>query len=81
MDLFFTSKYQSKYENILFVSKCLYDLLKKPQGIDSLFKKFEEKTGEAISCEYEQTLLLSLCFLFSVDLIELHENKIRRTEK
>lgn len=81
MDLFIANKYQSKYENIMYVSKYLYDLLNKPMGIDVLFKKFEDKTGETITCEYEQTLMLSLCFLFSIELTELTDNKIRRNKK
>ena len=64
----------------MYVSKYLYDLLNIPISIDTLFKKFENKTGETITCEYEQTLMLSLCFLFSIELIELRDDKIRRNK-
>ena len=78
MDLYKTNKFQSKYENILFVSKLLYELINKPISVDLLFKKFEVKTGGPITYEYEQTLLLSLCFMFSTSLIRVEDNKIGR---
>jgi hypothetical protein len=78
MDLYKTNKYQSKYENIIYVSKLLYTLINRPIEIDTLFNKFAKKTGETINSEYEHTLMLSLCFMFSIGMIEITNEKIRR---
>lgn len=81
MDIYKINKFQAKYENPIYVCKLLYELLNKPMLVDSLFKKFEKETGEIISCEYEQTLLLSLCFMYTIGMIENVDNRIRRCEK
>ncbi|WP_312648980.1 ABC-three component system middle component 6 [Aminipila sp.] len=81
MDIYKINKFQAKYENPIYVGKLLHGLLNKPMIIDSLFQKFEKTTGEVISWEYEQILLLSLCFMYSIGMIENVDNKIRRCEK
>ena len=78
MDIFKVSKVQSKYENPVYVAKILYDLLKTPKLVDQLFNAFEKKTGEVISYEYEQTLYLTLCFMYSTGMIITNDLKIMR---
>lgn len=81
MDLYLLNKFQSKHENILYVSRILYDLLSHPLEIDELYLKFAKKTNKNLTMEYEEILIKSLCFLYLQDLIKINENKVMRTEK
>lgn len=81
MDLYLVNKFQSKHENILYVSKILYDLLVKPLEIDELFNKFTQRTNKQITKEYEEILILSLCFMYLSNMVEISESKLRRVGK
>jgi hypothetical protein len=81
MDYFKTNKFQSKYENVLYVAKILYFLMKTPINTEKLIKKYEKEIGISLTEEYEQIVMMALCFLYSVDLIDIKNNKIERKTK
>lgn len=81
MDLYLVNKFQSKHENIMYVGKMLYDLLNKPLEIDELFDKFSKIANKKITKDYEEILILSLCFMYLSNMVEIDGNKLRRIEK
>lgn len=78
MDYLKTNKFQSKYENVLFVSKVLYSLINRPINTEKLIRKYEKEIGMGLTEEYEKIAIFSLCFLHSVGLIEINKDKIER---
>lgn len=78
IDFFSINKYQSVNENILYISMNLYKLVNRPQSIDSLFEKYSKINNVELSLNLERLLFLALTFLFSVELIDMDDNLIRR---
>ncbi len=79
MDLYKTNKYQSKYENLLYMSRKVFEIIEKPITIDILFYKLEKQVPFTITPEFESIIFLSLGFLYSVGLIDFQENHIQRS--
>jgi len=80
MDLFKISKYQSKYENILFFGKIVYETIKKPMTVDGIFHSVEKNLPFVMSPDIESMVLRSLCFLYYSGLIIIDGNNIKRSE-
>ncbi|EHK2427152.1 hypothetical protein PTM93_03155 [Clostridium perfringens] len=78
IDCFSINKYQSINENILYISMNLYKLINRPQNIDSLFEKYSKANNVELSLNLERLLFLALTFLFSIELIDMSDNLIRR---
>lgn len=79
MDQFQTNKYQARHENILFVSKKLYEILDKhPLNTQKLIEKYVASTQLSLTEELDNTIMLSLCFLRNINLIEVKDKKLWR---
>jgi hypothetical protein len=81
MDLFKINKYQSKYENILFLAKIVYETIKNPMTIDAIFQSLEKRLSFDISPDIESMVMLSLSFLHSIELIDIDGNNIKRSQE
>lgn len=78
MKYFVLSKYQTKYENPLYLAKQLYELLVEPMNIDQVVTSLERHLGVNLSTELEGTIYLSLAFLYAVGMVEYIDNNVRR---
>lgn len=78
MDYFLVSKHQTVEENILYSSKVLYQLLEKEKHIDELFLEYGTNRGIVLNLNVERVLYLALTFLFSIELIVINQNMIKR---
>lgn len=78
IDCFKVNKYQSIDEHILYISMNIYKILEKPQHIDEVFDKYSRQNGLELSVNLERLLYLALTFLFSLDIVDISENMIRR---
>lgn len=80
IDCFKLNKYQSIEENILYIGMRIYKMLDKPKHIDVLFEKYSKENAIELSINLERLLYLALTFLFSIGMVEMNENLIRRTK-
>lgn len=78
MDYFKLSKYQSKYDNPVYLSKILYECLTKPMSIDKLFYKASKKIDKLWSVNVEQAMLLALCFSYGIGIIIFQDGLLQR---
>lgn len=78
MDYFKISKYQSKYENPIYLSPIIYRLTTKPITLDQLCLKLEKNLKLSLSPELESTIFLSICFMYSVNMIENKDGNLVR---
>ncbi|MER2192151.1 MAG: ABC-three component system middle component 6 [Solibacillus sp.] len=78
MNFFLLNKHQPNEENVVFVSKIIYDLLEDEKHIDELFEQFANEQHTTLNLNIERVLYLSLTFLFSFDLIILKNNLVKR---
>lgn len=80
MNFFLLNKHQSIEENVIFTSKVIYELLESEKHIDELFEEFASQQQITLNLNIERILYLSLTFLFSLDLIILKNNLVKRKE-
>lgn len=79
MSFFLINKYQTPNDNILFVSKILLDLLQDGEKhIDELFNDFSIRTKKDLNINLERTLFLSITFLYSLNIINVNNNFIKK---
>ncbi|WP_136710996.1 ABC-three component system middle component 6 [Clostridium tyrobutyricum] len=78
IDCFKINKYQSIDENILYIGMNLYNILKRPQHIDVVFKKYSIDNNLELGINLERLLYLALTFLYSVGMIEISGKLLRR---
>ena len=78
VDYFKMSKCQSKDENPLYLSQIIYKVASRPLTIDHLCTKVIKKLETIQSPEFERTFLLSLCFMYGVNMIEDIDGKLVR---
>lgn len=78
LDYFLVSKHQIIEENVLFTSKTLYELLEKEQHIDELFLIYTRERNITLNINMERILYLSLALLYSLNLIAVNKNMIKR---
>ncbi|MBQ4901249.1 hypothetical protein KB559_20610 [Paenibacillus sp. Marseille-P2973] len=81
LDYFLVSKHQIIEENVLFTSKTLYELLEKEQHIDELFLMYTRERDIILNLNMERILYLSLALLYSLSLIVVNQNMIKRNIK
>lgn len=80
MSFFLINKYQNPNDNILFASKILLELLDEEKHIDELFNNFSIETNSELNINLERTLFLSITFLYSLNIVSLENNFIKRNE-
>lgn len=80
MDFFKLTKYRSLDENVLLVSKELYEIVDDKIHIDELFDRYSARRNITLNLNVERILYLSLLFLFSVGKIKINKNFIMRCE-
>ncbi|MHC1683151.1 MAG: ABC-three component system middle component 6 [Clostridiaceae bacterium] len=80
IDCFSINKYQSVDENIPYIAMNLYKLMERPISIDKLFEKYSKMNQIDLSLNFERLLFLALTFLFSVGLLDLSDNLVRRVK-
>lgn len=78
MDYFRLGKYQSKYENPVYLSYILYKCLNRPMSIDELLDKVSNKIDMIWTQDVEQNMLLALCFSHGIGLIEFNDKLLYR---
>lgn len=78
MDYFKLSKYQSKSDNPIYMSKVLFEYLNHPMTIDQLFDGVVKKLEVTWSSSVEQSMLLALCFSFSIGIIVFQNGLLQR---
>ncbi len=78
IDCFRVNKYQSIDEHILYIAMNIYKILDKPEHIDLIFDKYSKANNVELSINLERLLYLALTFLFSLGLVEMSENMVRR---
>lgn len=78
IDCFKVNKYQSIDEHILYIAMKVSNLIDKPQHIDVIFDKYSKESGIELSLNLERLLYLALTFLFSIGMVEIDGNMIRR---
>lgn len=78
IDCFKVNKYQSIDEHILYIAMNIYKILEKPQHIDVIFDKYSKESGIELSLNLERLLYLALTFLFSVGMVDIDGNMVRR---
>lgn len=78
IDCFKVNKYQSIDEHILYISMNIYKILNKPQHIDVIFDTYSKENNIELSINLERLLYLALTFLFSLGVVEVSENMVRR---
>lgn len=79
MDYFKIGKYQSKYENPIYLSNTIYNTVSKPLAIDQVIAHVCKILDLQLSPELERSIILSLCFMYSVGIIEMHDGNIVRS--
>lgn len=80
MDFFKINKYQSKYENVLFVAKVAYESIDKPMTIDGIFQSLAKQLPMEITPDVESIIMMSISFLYSLDLVSIEDSNIKRSE-
>ncbi|MGL5715524.1 MAG: ABC-three component system middle component 6 [Paraclostridium sp.] len=78
IDCFKVNKYQSIDEHILYIAMNIYKILDKPEHIDLIFDRYSRVNNVDLSINLERLLYLALTFLFSLGLVEVSENMVRR---
>lgn len=81
MDYFKLGKYQSKYENTMYLTKILVSYLSRPMSIDKLFVSMGKDLPIPWSADIEQAMLLALSFAHSVGIIEENDGLLQRGSK
>lgn len=80
MDFFKLSKYQSKIDNPIYMSKIIFVFLKSPMTIDQLFEELCESLKITWSSSVEQSMLLALCFTFSIGIVIYKNGLLQRKD-
>lgn len=78
IDCFKINKYQSIDEHILYIAMNIYKILDNPEHIDLIFDRYSRVNNVDLSINLERLLYLALTFLFSLGLVEVSENMVRR---
>ena len=78
IDCFKVNKYQSIDEHIPYIAMKIYNIIDKPQHIDVIFDKYSRESSIALSLNLERLLYLALTFLFSIGMVDIDGNMIRR---
>lgn len=78
MNFFLMSKHSNIHENVLFNAKNLYELIQEEKHIDELFNDYAKGEGILLNLNIERVLYLSLVFLYSLDLIILKNNMVKK---
>lgn len=81
MNFFLISKHSNIHENVLFNAKKLYELVQEEKHIDELFNDYAKREGILLSLNIERILYLSLVFLYSLNLIILKNNMVKKVNK
>ena len=80
VNYFKLGKYQSKYENPIYLSKILYKCLNRPMLIDELLLKVNKQIDIIWTSDVEQNMLLALCFAYSIGIIKFQNELLQRRE-
>lgn len=80
MDFFITTKHSSVNENVLFTAKILFELIDGEKHVDELFNDFATHQKVILNLNMERILYLSLVFLYSIELIYIKNNTVKKVE-
>lgn len=78
MNYFEFKKHQLLDDNVLFVSEKIYGLLTDEKHIDVILENYCKLREIKLNPSLEKMILRSLCFLYSIELIEFKGDYIRR---
>jgi hypothetical protein len=78
MDFFLMSKHSTVHENVLLNAKILFELIEKQKHIDELFNDYVIKENILLNLNIERILYLSLVFLYSMGLIIVENNMVKK---
>ncbi len=80
MDFFLMSKHSTVHENVLLNAKILFELIEEQKHIDELFNDYVKKENILLNLNVERILYLSLVFLYSVELIVVENNMVKKVK-
>lgn len=78
MDFFLMSKHSTVHENVLLNAKILFELIEEQKHIDELFNDYVIKENILLNLNIERILYLSLVFLYSMGLIIVENNMVKK---
>ncbi|MGK9430215.1 hypothetical protein ACSSTO_09765 [Bacillus atrophaeus] len=78
MDFFLMSKHSNVHENVLSNAKILFELIEEQKHIDELFNDYIIREKTFLNLNIERILYLSLVFLFSMELIVVENNLVKK---
>lgn len=81
MDFFLMSKHSTVHENVLLNAKVLFELIEEQKHIDELFNDYAKEQSILLNLNVERILYLSLVLLYSMELIELENNTVKKVKK
>lgn len=81
MDFFLMSKHSTVHENVLLNAKILFELIEEQKHIDELFNDYVTKQNILLNLNLERILYLSLVFLYSMELIVIENNMVKKVKK
>ncbi|WP_235776438.1 hypothetical protein [Robertmurraya massiliosenegalensis] len=74
------SKHSTVHENVLLNAKILFELIEEQKHIDELFNDYVKKENILLNLNVERILYLSLVFLYSVELIVVENNMVKKVK-
>jgi hypothetical protein len=81
MDFFIMSKHSTVHENVLLNAKILFELIKEQKHIDVLFSDYAAEQNIYLNLNIERILYLSLVLLYSMELIVIENNMVKKVKK
>ncbi|MES5929950.1 hypothetical protein QCI77_28900 [Bacillus cereus group sp. MG9] len=72
------SKHSTVHENVLLNAKILFELIEEQKHIDELFNDYVIKENILLNLNIERILYLSLVFLYSMGLIIVENNMVKK---
>ncbi|PGR28881.1 hypothetical protein COC52_07950 [Priestia megaterium] len=78
MNFFLMSKHSTVHENVLLNAKILFELIGDKKHIDELFNDYVVRENVLLNLNIERILYLSLVFLYSMGLIVIENNMVKK---
>lgn len=78
MNFFLMSKHSTVHENVLLNAKILFELIGDKKHIDELFNDYVVRENVLLNLNIERILYLSLVFLYSMELIVIENNMVKK---
>ncbi|MGG3586026.1 hypothetical protein ABEU81_26400 [Priestia megaterium] len=72
------SKHSTVHENVLLNAKILFELIGDKKHIDELFNDYVVRENVLLNLNIERILYLSLVFLYSMELIVIENNMVKK---